>query len=179
MNPTSRSAHQGVKAAQLCNCNLSSYSNFSAAFSCGVKENLCPDRLPSPTLMPALTPVSLSTIAPSPSNAPSFTPTSNIPPVDDQGNFFNIREYSVLVTSAGIEVSSILQQRSFDPAVFAVASCLIIILVAGFVYFSRWDASDRHAVSKQPIAVDEASQNYPLIYRKSLNAALPELSSVS
>ena len=78
-------------------------------------------------------------------------PSIPSPPRVD-ANIFDIREYSVLVTSAEIEVSSILQHQGFDPTVFAVASCLVFLLIAGFVFISRWDALDRESAKASSVA---------------------------
>ena len=116
---------------QPCNCNLSSYTNFSAVFVCGVRENLCPS------------------ISSSATNAPRHQALNPSPSSDS--NALNIREYSALLGSASAEISSTLLFRgSLDTNVLAVVLFLLLSLIAGLIFFSRWDAMDRRVLLYVP-----------------------------
>ena len=141
---------------QPCNCNLSSYTNFSAVFVCGVKENLCP----------------------SVTSSASDTPRHQAlyPSLCSDDNSLNIREYSALLGSASAEISSTLSYRgSFDTTVLAVVLLLLLLLFAGLIFFSRWDAVDRRVflyvpkVQKKSMSLIDFKELES--YRKGLNAA--------
>ena len=141
---------------QPCNCNLSSYTNFSAVFVCGVRENLCPS------------------ISSSATNAPRHQALNPSPSSDS--NALNIREYSALLGSASAEISSTLSYRgTLDTNVLAVVLFLLLSLIAGLVFFSRWDAVDRRVllyvpkVQKKSMSLVDFKELES--YRKGLDAA--------
>ena len=136
---------------QPCNCNLSSYTNFSAVFICGVRENFCP-------------------LSGGPGHYGGGLPTAS------NGDSLNIREYSAMVRSASAEIIDTLMYRgSLDINVLAVVLLLLFILIAGLIFFSRWDAVDRRVLLYVP-KVQKKNMNLVDFnelesYRKGLDAA--------
>ena len=156
-------------AYQPCNCNLSSYSNSSAVFVCNVVETLCPSLERTSASQP-------------PTFSPTLSPTlsSSLQGEFRAGNVFDIREYSALLNSALDEIASVLEyQPSFDSLasqiILGVVLFLVFFLVAGLIFFSRWDAFDRkillYVPTKHTREWGTKSFSQLAAYRKSLDAA--------
>ena len=160
--PTESAANQTVpqcitrvdNSYQPCNCNLSSYTDLSAVFVCGVRETLCPSVTASASKL-------------------SF---QGLNPSSLNGNSLDLREYSALLGSASAEISSTLAYRgSLDTTVLAVVLSLLFLLIAGLVFFSRWDAVDRkillYVPKVQRSSMHVADYKELESYRKGLDAA--------
>ena len=141
-----------------CSCSLSSYSNASAVFACKLKDNLCPSN-------------GLSTSMASSSSAlPSF----------QDANVIDIQHYAVSMNSAGVSSLVVAQNsRGVEAPVFIVAASLLLLLLAGVIFFGRWDSFDRRATKKELIVRDQNDDgDRKHYYQSNVDAAFLERISV-
>ena len=142
-----------------CSCSLSSYSNTSAVFVCKLKDNLCPSKR-------------LST---------STASSSLSLPSSQDGSAIDIQHYAVSLNSAGVSsLASTQVSPSVEAPVFIVASSLLLLLLAGLIFFSRWDLFDRRAARKELIVRDQNDDDFDRkhYYQSNVDAAFLERISV-
>ena len=120
-----------------CGCSVVSYSIYSTVFSCPVTVLCSAHGFGSQIL------------------SPTSTPTSNLisyQPVTTGTSSFEVTELGALLNSVVIEVSNILvsgyvnTQSPQGTVVVSLVSLWIVVLIAGLVFFRRWDVVDKNII---------------------------------